>query len=175
MPIAGQLTDRTGVGRIVLVGLTLITGATLALTGVEADTSYWTVGGILFLTGMGMGATMMPIMFGAMQTLRRTAVVRASTTINILQQVGASIGTAVLSVTLARALGDGAMAAIPDAVREQLAPLMTGAYGDTFWWAVGLLVAAYLGAVMLPWRKPAGEDTGDAAAGEQPALALMHV
>ena len=26
MPIAGQLTDRTGVGRIVLVGLTLILG-----------------------------------------------------------------------------------------------------------------------------------------------------
>ena len=32
MPIAGQLADRTGIGRIVLVGMVLILGATLALT-----------------------------------------------------------------------------------------------------------------------------------------------
>ena len=50
--------------------------------------------------GMGMGSTMMPIMSGAMQTLRRAAVARASTTLNILQQVGASIGTAVMTVIL---------------------------------------------------------------------------
>jgi EmrB/QacA subfamily drug resistance transporter len=39
MPIAGQLTDRTGVGRIVLVGLTIALGALLALTQIAADTS----------------------------------------------------------------------------------------------------------------------------------------
>ena len=49
---------------------------------------------------MGMGATMMPIMSGAMQTLRKAAVARASTTLNIIQQVGASIGTAVMTVIL---------------------------------------------------------------------------
>lgn len=110
---------------------------------------------------MGMGSTMMPIMSGAMQTLRRAAVARASTTINILQQVGASIGTAVLSVTLARALaerlpsapaqgGEGAVMQIPEAVREQIAPLMAEAYGYTFWWAVGLLAIAFLAAFLLP-------------------------
>ena len=186
MPIAGQLTDRTGVGRIVLVGLVLITGATLALTSIAADTSYWALGAILFVMGMGMGATMMPIMSGAMQTLRRAAVARASTTINILQQVGASIGTAVLAVTLARALterlpaapaaagGEGAVTAMPEAIRQQLAPLMADAYGHTFWWAVALLGIAFLAAFLLPWRKPQPEEAAGEEAGPQPVPALMH-
>ena len=55
MPIAGQLTDRTGVGRIVLVGLTLILGATLALTQIGADTSYWALGAVLLRDGHGHG------------------------------------------------------------------------------------------------------------------------
>jgi len=187
MPIAGQLTDRTGVGRIVLVGLTLTLAAMLGLTQIGADTSYWALGAILFVMGMGLGATMMPIMSGAMQTLRRAAVARASTTINILQQVGASIGTAVLSVTLASALtdrlpraagaaGQGATGPIPDAVRERIAPLMAEAYGHTFWLAVGLLVLAFGGAVLLPRTKPAA-PADEPATADAPAEqgVLVHV
>jgi EmrB/QacA subfamily drug resistance transporter len=186
MPIAGQLTDRTGVGRIVLVGLTITLAALLGLTQIGADTSYWTLGAILFVMGMGLGSTMMPIMSGAMQTLRKAAVARASTTVNILQQVGASIGTAVLSVTLAGALADrlpqaagggapGAGGAIPDAVRERIAPLMAGAYGHTFWWAVGLLAIAFVAAVLLPWRKPAAPAEEEAGEDAAAAPALVHV
>src|SRR4051794_3945584 len=94
MPIAGRLTDKTGVGRIVPVGLVIVGVSFLGLTQLEADTSYWLLGAILFLQGLGMGATMMPTFSGAMQTLRRFQIARASTTLNIQQQVGASIGTA---------------------------------------------------------------------------------
>jgi EmrB/QacA subfamily drug resistance transporter len=187
MPIAGQLTDRTGVGRIVLVGLTITLAAMLALTQIAADTSYWTLGVVLFVMGMGLGSTMMPIMSGAMQTLRKAAVARASTTVNILQQVGASIGTAVLTVTLAGALADrlpqaagsgggaGAGGQIPDAIREQIAPLMADAYGYTFWWAVALLAIAFAPAVLLPWRKPeAPADMEDEAGEGTPAPVLIH-
>ena len=187
MPIAGQLTDRTGVGRIVLVGLTITLAAMLGLTQIAADTSYWTLGVILFVMGMGLGSTMMPIMSGAMQTLRRAAVARASTTINILQQVGASIGTAVLSVTLAGALADrlpraaGAAARrrriVPDAVRDRIAPLMADAYGYTFWWATGLLVLAFAGAVLLPWNKPepVEDEAVEGVEDEAEAPVLVHV
>jgi len=187
MPLAGQLTDRTGVGRIVLVGLTLTLAAMLGLTQIAADTSYWALGAILFVMGMGLGATMMPIMSGAMQTLRRAAVARASTTLNILQQVGASIGTAVLSVTLAGALTDrlpraagaasaGAGGSIPDAIRERIAPLMAEAYAYTFWWAAGLLVLAFAGAVLLPWHKPAAPaDEPAGVEDETEAPVLVHV
>ena len=41
MPIAGRLTDRTGVGRIVPVGLAIVGVSFLGLTQLAADTSYW--------------------------------------------------------------------------------------------------------------------------------------
>jgi EmrB/QacA subfamily drug resistance transporter len=177
MPIAGQLVDRTGVGRIVVVGLLPVLVAMVGLTQVTADTSYWTLSAWLLLMGLGMGSTMMPIMSGALQTLRRAAIARASTTLNILQQVGSSIGTAVLSVTLASALsdrlpgmsvgGEGAAGTIPPDALAKAAPLMAEAYGETFWWSVALVGVAWLAAFLLPFRRPAppeGEEAGDAAA-----------
>ena len=104
MPIAGQLTDKTGVGKIVIPGLIVLLLSTLGLTQLSGDTSYWALSGVLFVMGIGMGFSMMPLMSGAMQTLRRIQVARASTTLNIIQQVGASIGTAVMSVILTVAL-----------------------------------------------------------------------
>ncbi len=106
MPIAGQLTDKTGVGKIVIPGLLLLIASTLGLTQLTGDTSYWTLSAILFVMGVGMGFSMMPLMSGAMQTLRHAQVARASTSLNIIQQVGASIGTAVMSVILTVALQD---------------------------------------------------------------------
>jgi len=163
MPIAGRLADRTGVGRIVPVGLVIVGLSFLGLTQLSADTSYWLLSAELFLMGLGMGATMMPTFSGAMQTLRRAAIARASTTLNINQQVGASIGTAVLSVLLTHELtsrlpgggGGGVGATLPPDVRERVAPLMAEAYGATFWYALALVVVAFVVAiVLLPKDKP---------------------
>ena len=49
MPIAGQLTDRMGVGKIVLPGMALIIASFLALTQIGAATSYWWLGLVLFV------------------------------------------------------------------------------------------------------------------------------
>jgi EmrB/QacA subfamily drug resistance transporter len=185
MPIAGRLTDTTGVGRIVPGGLIVVGLSFLGLTQLEADTSYWWLSAILFVQGLGMGFTMMPTFSGAMQTLRRAAIARASTTLNIIQQVGASIGTAVLSVLLANALasrlpgsgggGIGSAAEVPDNVRERLAPIMADAFGATFWWALGLLaVALAVATALLPRHKPEPvedpDDPSAASAGEAPVL-----
>jgi hypothetical protein len=115
-------------------------------------------------------------MSGAMQTLRKAAVARASTTLNIIQQVGASIGTAVLTVILTHNLasrlpgsgsGDSFGAAPPPGVRERIAPLMADAFGATFWWALAFLAVAFLFAFLLPRHKPepvADEDGVEDAA-----------
>jgi EmrB/QacA subfamily drug resistance transporter len=176
MPIAGQLTDRIGPGRIVLVGLTLVIATFVGLTQLGGDTSYWLIGGDLVLFGMGMGAAMMPTFSAAMMTLKRAEVARASTALNILQQVGASIGTAVLSVLLAGALADrlpggspggggggiGGSAKVPPAVRDKVAGPMADAFGQTFWWAVGVLAIAYVGAFLLPrFRAQPPDDPED--------------
>jgi EmrB/QacA subfamily drug resistance transporter len=182
MPIAGRLTDQTGVGRIVPVGLALVGLSFLALTQLEADTSYWALGAVLFVLGAGMGATMMPTFSGAMQTLRKSAVARASTTLNINQQVGASIGTAVLSVLLANALADrlpggggiGAAAAVPPEVRAQIAGPMADAFASTFWWALAFIVVAFVVATaLLPKQRPLPVEDAD----EEhiaPAPVLVH-
>jgi EmrB/QacA subfamily drug resistance transporter len=184
MPIAGRLADTTGVGRIVPVGLLIVGLSFLGLTQLGAQTSYWLLGVDLFVMGAGMGFTMMPTFSGAMQTLRRAAVSRASTTLNIDQQVGASIGTAVLSVLLAHELtsrlpagagpgGGGIGAPVPPAVRERIAPLMADAFGATFWWALALVGVAFAVAlVLLPKSKPEPvDDPAEDAGAPVPRLA----
>ena len=100
MPIAGILADKIGPGKIVLVGITVITAGMAMFTQIGADTSYAYMLGALFIMGLGMGGTMMPIMTAALATLTAHNVARGSTLLNITQQVAASIGTALFSVIL---------------------------------------------------------------------------
>jgi EmrB/QacA subfamily drug resistance transporter len=180
MPIAGTLTDKTGVGKIVIPGLLLLIGSTIGLTTLTGDTSYWTLSAILFVMGVGMGFAMMPLMSGAMQTLRHAQVARASTTLNIIQQVGASIGTAVMSVILTVALtdrlgggsGDSGLGAAPTNLPLEVRDLMASAFTHTYWWAVALIVPAILVALLLPRKKPEPLED-EPGAGEAPVL--MHV
>ncbi len=148
------------------VGLVVAGLSFLGLTTLEADTKYSVLAAILFLQGMGMGAAMMPVFSGAMQTLRKAAVARASTTLNIIQQVGASIGTAVMTVLLTQALtarlptGDGGASAetfgqaLPDSARERWAPQMAEAFGQTFFWALVLVIVAFVASLFLPKHRP---------------------
>jgi MFS family permease len=191
MPIAGQLADRTGVGKIAPFGLIAVAAAFAILTQLAGDTSYWTISGLLFLMGLGMGFTMMPLFTGALQTLRQAAIARASTTLNITQQVGASIGTALLTVILVRimtsklaeaAAASGAPAgsggglnsvfSLPPEQRAALVPLMAESFGQTFIWALALVVIAFVvAAVFLPKKHMEPVDEGEAA--EPIATAMM--
>jgi EmrB/QacA subfamily drug resistance transporter len=185
MPIAGMLTDRTGVSKIVLPGLVVLAASTVGLTQLAGDTSYWQLSGILFAMGVGMGFSMMPLMSGALQTLRHAQIARASTSLNIIQQVGASVGTAVMSVILTNALtdrlgGGGGSAEsglgqsganLPAQVRETMA----GAFGHTYWWAAALIVPAILAALLLPRNKPEPVEDEQGGTGGEQAPVLMHV
>lgn len=110
MPIAGALVDRLPVGRIVPFGLVLIIGGMFALTQVDAYTSYWGyILPVLFIMGMGMGATMMPTMTSALRALTGPEVARGSTLLNMIQQVGSSIGVAIISVVLTNGIRNDAL------------------------------------------------------------------
>jgi EmrB/QacA subfamily drug resistance transporter len=176
MPIAGRMTDRTGAGRIVLVGLVLVTIATIPFAFVNEQTSYWLLGAALFVRGMGMGATMMPAMSAAYQTLTRAAVARATTALNIVQRVGGSLGIAVLAVILQHqitsrvpASGGGGISAaqnVPPSARAQVVPEIAGAFAHTFWWALGATLLAFLPALLLPRHIPEPAEREDPAGGE---------
>lgn len=108
MPIAGVLVDRIGPGKIVITGITLITAGMAMFTQVGTDTSYAYLLSGLFIMGLGMGATMMPIMTSALKTLTDHNIARGSTLMNIVQQVAASVGTALFSVLLTNSYNDSA-------------------------------------------------------------------
>ncbi|BBX73579.1 DHA2 family efflux MFS transporter permease subunit [Mycobacterium shinjukuense] len=102
MPVAGSLMDKRGPGKILLVGITLITtGMGIFAYGValQADYSPTLVTGLTIM-GLGMGATMMPLSAAAVQTLAPHQISRGSTLVNVNQQVASSIGTALMSVIL---------------------------------------------------------------------------
>jgi EmrB/QacA subfamily drug resistance transporter len=121
MPIAGLLADKIGPGKIVLTGITVITVGMAMFTQIGADTHYPYIISALFIMGLGMGATMMPIMSAALATLSEHNIARGSTFLNITQQVAASIGTALFSVLLTNGFKDsrniellGAVGALKD-------------------------------------------------------------
>ncbi|HVI19921.1 MAG TPA: MFS transporter, partial [Gaiellales bacterium] len=183
MPIAGRLSDKIAVGRIVPVGLVIVAISFLALTQLQADTSYVAFGVVLWIMGLGMGATMMPTFSGAMQTLRQAQVARASTTLNINQQVGASIGTAMMSVLLANELrsqlgsggGLASAAASPPDARAQVLSKMADAFGATYWWALALvIIALVIATALLPKRRPAPVVEPGAPETEAQPPVLMH-
>lgn len=121
MPIAGALMDKLPVGRIVPFGLVLIIGGMFALTQLTATTPYSLILPVLFVMGMGMGATMMPLMTSALKTLKSHDVARGSTLLNISQQIASSIGVAIMSVVLTTGLKDDPLLKASQAFNEATA------------------------------------------------------
>ncbi len=136
MPIAGALTDKLPVGRIVPFGLVAIIGGMFALTQLTATTPYSYILPVLFVMGMGMGATMMPLMTSALKTLKSHDVARGSTLLNISQQIASSIGVAIMSVVLTNGLKNDPLLAASTAFNEATAgvkdPAQLGAIAAKF-------------------------------------------
>jgi EmrB/QacA subfamily drug resistance transporter len=166
MPLAGLLTDRLGAGRVVPFGIVLFVLGTVPFTLLDADTSYWLLGAALYVRGLGLGATMMPTMSAALTTLSRTAIPRATSSLNILMQLGGSFGSALLAVVLTRQIsselgqsaGGGRPQKIPDEVRAQVAPQLAEAFNHTFVVALGLSIALLVPALLLPRTGTASKE-----------------
>ncbi len=184
MPVAGILTDRIGPGKIVMTGIVTIVVGMAMFTQVGVATSYTYLLAALFVMGLGMGGTMMPIMTSALQTLRDAEIARGSTLMNITQQIAASIGTALFSVLLTNgfnaspAVGqlraalesaDGLRSLTDPTVVPRALVAMANAFGDVFVVATVLVALCLVPAALLPRRKPADTRAGDAA-----PVALPH-
>ncbi len=164
MPIAGALVDRIPVGRIIPFGLTLIIIGMFPLTQIDATTSYWIIVPALFVMGLGMGATMMPLFTSALKTLTDHEVARGSTLLNISQQIASSVGVAVMSVILTNHLKDSqfgqqAIASVkfPSVIdKVGFANIAKGfdqaaaSFASTYWVAWALVVLTVIPAMFLP-------------------------
>ncbi|MBZ5739305.1 DHA2 family efflux MFS transporter permease subunit [Nocardioides mangrovi] len=148
MPIAGVLADRIGPGKIVMAGVAVCTIGMALFTQIGADTSYAYMLTALFVMGLGMGCTMMPMMSAALATLREHTIARGSTLMNIVQQVAASIGTAVFSVLLTNGIID-----LDPSDETSFLTGMADAYADVFVVATVMVGLVLVPAFFLPRTK----------------------
>lgn len=168
MPIAGRLTDKMGPGKFVLGGIVLILIGMSTFTVLGANTSYWLICGSLFVQGLGMGMTMMPIMSAALATLSNTQVPDGSTLMNVIQQSATSVGTAVISVVLASSLAAKPEAGlaifantsdkplppgVPDPLPESFFDTAADVFSNTFLISVVLIACTLIPAFFLPRKK----------------------
>ena len=185
MPLAGFLADKISISKIVVPGLTLITAGMAVLTQVGPHTSYVLIEGVLFVMGLGMGATMMPLFTAALKTLSGPTIARGSTLMNIMQQIASSVGAATMSVILTNQVRNSQFAGPavesrndPSIVHKLARANLTQGFADTahgfattFTVALVLIVITIIPALLLPRRKAA---TADGAAAETPVPVAMH-
>jgi EmrB/QacA subfamily drug resistance transporter len=186
MPVAGRLTDRIGPGKLVLTGIVVIALGLGVFTQVSDGSSYVLLLGGLFVMGLGMGMTMMPIMSAALATLTHQQVARGSTLTNIVQQTAGSIGTAVMSVILTNQVLDSPAATAYSAVTQGQVPAsqvpsdvltqgrasLAEAFGNTYLVGVILIVLCFVPALFLPRKKSAGAP--EPQPGEAAVPVAMH-
>ncbi|MFT3660125.1 MAG: DHA2 family efflux MFS transporter permease subunit [Gordonia sp. (in: high G+C Gram-positive bacteria)] len=197
MPIAGKMTDKIGPGKFVLGGLVLILIGVSTFTQLTADTPYWIICLALFVQGLGMGMTMMPIMSSALASLKGAQVPDGSTLVNVIQQTSSSIGTAVITVIYTGLLTAPAMLAqlsntmpallpkqftsLPAPAQEQAIAAgldeAASAFADTFIIAVVLIAITFVPAFFLPRKKIVAahsEDVDLDGDGGPAAPVIMH-
>jgi MFS family permease len=105
-------------------------------------------------SGLGTGAILVPIVAAAFRGLEKTAVPRASTSIRIMQQLGASFGSAALFIVIAHQL----------TAHAHTAAGLAAAFSATFW-----RVLAFSGVMLIPVLFLPGRSRRAAGSGADPA------
>jgi EmrB/QacA subfamily drug resistance transporter len=145
-----RVLHRTGAKPLVAAGAALGIAAMVVFTRLTPDGSYASqvLPGLL-LIGTGMGCIFAPAFSTATLGVDRKDAGIASAMVNTSQQVGGSVGTALLSTIFASAAASYAAGQMKGAVLSNAAAIH--GYTTAFWWAAGIFGLALLVAlVVLP-------------------------
>lgn len=93
----------------------------------------------LIITGLGVGLSMAPAFSAATSGVDAEHAGVASASVNTFNQIGGSIGTAVLSAFAASATTDYLVGKAPTELNQQLAAM--NGYTTVFWWSAAIFVA----------------------------------
>jgi EmrB/QacA subfamily drug resistance transporter len=140
-----RLTSRVPARSIALGGLACAAGGALLFAQLSPGTSTLVLGAAQVLSGIGLGAMLIPIMTSAYQGLRRDAIPRATSSIRIMQQLGGSFGSATLYIIVQRQLTEHAHTAAG----------LASAFGGTFCWVVAFIAITLVPVLFLPGRERA--------------------
>ncbi len=135
MALSGRATERWGGGLTALLGGVITIVGTVPFVLIGGETSFVLLSAAMIFRGFGIGMSMMPSMTAAFAVLRPDQVNHATPQLNVVQRVGGSIGTAILSVALAEQAADAGPGATPAALAD--------AFGSTY---VIVLIVTLVGA-----------------------------
>ncbi len=167
---SSQMVSRVLVGRIrskvlMLSGISLTVLAMLLMNQLRADTTYPYISICLVLLGLGSGTSLVSLTTASLEGVAPEDAGAASGLVNVIQQVGAALGVAILVTVFSAASGHAQLAAGPSKVTALLHGLdTTFAIGALF----GLLALAMVGLLVrvpAPTRSRATVDELD----EEPA------
>jgi EmrB/QacA subfamily drug resistance transporter len=161
MALSGRATERFGGGLTSLIGGIITIVATVPFIMIGGHTSYMAISAAMVIRGFGIGMSAMPSMTAAYRVLRPTQINDATPQLNVLQRVGGSIGTAILTVVLQHQLTHAG-----PSVSSQAA-----GYATTFWWVLAVTAVATLPTILLARVERATARAG--AVTEIPADALV--
>ncbi|MDN4482199.1 MFS transporter [Demequina lignilytica] len=153
--ISARLLPRVGPRRLMVPGTLLGAGALAFLTQIEVGSSYWlhVLPGLVVL-GLGMGMTFMPSMATVTGGVRGTDAGVVSATLNTTQQVGGSVGIALLNTIAATATANWIVDTGASAPAEMAQAAVHG-FTTAMWVSVGAVLLASLAAGLLVTMRPA--------------------
>ncbi|MFD4524356.1 MFS transporter [Streptomyces sp. NPDC058470] len=158
------LVPRVGPKVVIPAGFAIAAIAMAWLTGIGVGSSYTTaVLPQLILIGVGLGIVMPPAMSLATIGIAAEDAGVASATVNTMQQVGGSIGTALLN-TLAASAATSYLAGRNPADKLVQAQATIESYTTAFWWSAGFFAAGAVITFLLYRRGKLERDVNDAAA-----------
>lgn len=146
---ATKLLPRLGPRALVPSGMALSALGMVYLTGIQVDSSYAAaVLPAIIVLGVGFGLSMAPSLATATHGVAPGDAGVASAMVNTSQQIGGSLGVALLSTLFAGAVsGYTAAAGTPLALAQAEAAVY--GYTTAFWWAAGILVAGAVATALL--------------------------
>ncbi|MEV4767512.1 MFS transporter [Micromonospora chokoriensis] len=145
---ASQLMPRLGAKPLMVAGSALAAVGMLVLTQIDVNTSFLThLLPAQVILGLGLGFTFVPLSSLALVGVPEHDAGAASATLNATQQIGGSLGTALLNTLYTSAVATYLVGRAPNPV-NQVEALVQG-YSVAFAWGAVLIVLAGLATVFL--------------------------
>ncbi|MEU8414604.1 DHA2 family efflux MFS transporter permease subunit [Amycolatopsis japonica] len=117
LPLAGRLTDRIGGARVIFAGLMVTIIGTVPLALLTGSDDYWWLSAVQVVRGCGIGLTTTPALATGLVSVPKERISHAMPLFAMLQRIGGSFGTSVLTAVVAARLAaaPGSAAAVAGA------------------------------------------------------------
>jgi EmrB/QacA subfamily drug resistance transporter len=161
-----KLLSRIGPRPLIGGGMLIAAAGMLSLTGVGVDSAYVShVLPGLVIIGAGLGLVFSPAMATATLGVRPSDAGVASAMVGTMQQIGGSIGAALLSTLAASAVSNDLAGVVGPPDPSLMAHAAVHGYTTAFWWAAGIYAVGSIvcAALLTPRSRLAAVDAAGSA------------